>query len=89
MSERQREIPYNSTFMWNLKYDTNELIYKMETDSYTEDWGLPVGIEWWEGQDRCRRLRDGNHYVWNQSAKGCVYTAQGNTASFVIPLNGV
>ena len=25
---RQRQIPYDLTYMWNLKYDTNELIYK-------------------------------------------------------------
>ena len=32
-SERKRKIPYNITYMWNLKYDTNELIHKRETDS--------------------------------------------------------
>ena len=33
---RQREISYDSTYMWNLKKnDTNELIYKTETDSQT------------------------------------------------------
>ena len=32
-SEREIQIPYNNTFMWNLKYDTNKLIYKTETDS--------------------------------------------------------
>ena len=26
--------------MWNLKYDTNELIYKTETDSQTEKANL-------------------------------------------------
>ena len=26
-------MPYDITYMWNLKYDTNELIYKTETDS--------------------------------------------------------
>ena len=26
---------YDITHMWNLKYDTNELIYKIETDSQT------------------------------------------------------
>ena len=31
----QRQIPYDITYMWNLKYDTNELIYKIETDSLT------------------------------------------------------
>ena len=32
---RQRQIPYGITYMWNLKYDTNELIYKIEADSQT------------------------------------------------------
>ena len=34
-SERERQIPYGITYMWNLKYDTNELTYEMETDSQT------------------------------------------------------
>ena len=34
-SERERQIPYDITYMWNLKYDKNELIYKAETDSET------------------------------------------------------
>ena len=34
-SERERQRPYDITYMWNLKYDTNELIYKTETDSET------------------------------------------------------
>ena len=34
-SERERQIPYDITYMRNLKYDTNELIYKTETDSQT------------------------------------------------------
>ena len=33
--ERKRQIPYDITYMWNLKYDTNELIYNTETDSKT------------------------------------------------------
>ena len=32
MSDRDRLIPYDITYMWNLKYDTNEPIYKTETD---------------------------------------------------------
>ena len=34
-SERERKMPYDVTYMWNLKYDTNEYIYKAETDSQT------------------------------------------------------
>ena len=31
--EKQRQISYDITYIQNLKYDTNELIYEMETDS--------------------------------------------------------
>ena len=34
---RKRQIPYNITYVWNLKYDTDELIYETETDSKTEN----------------------------------------------------
>ena len=34
-SERERQIPYGITCIWNLKYDTNEPIYETETDSQT------------------------------------------------------
>ena len=35
-SERERQIPYDLTYMWTLKYDTNELTYKTETDSHSQ-----------------------------------------------------
>ena len=34
-SESERQIPYDTTYVWNLKYDTNELIYKTDKDSQT------------------------------------------------------
>ena len=34
-SDRERQISYGITFMWNLKNDMNELIYKIEIDSQT------------------------------------------------------
>ena len=34
-SEKERQISYDMTYLWNLKYDTNELIYKTEIDSQT------------------------------------------------------
>ena len=33
---RKREILYDVTYMWNLKYNANELIYETETDSDIE-----------------------------------------------------
>ena len=35
-SERGRQVPYDITYMWNLKYDTNEHMWETETDSQTE-----------------------------------------------------
>ena len=32
-SERERQIPYDITYMCNLKYDTNEPTYETETES--------------------------------------------------------
>ena len=34
-SERQRRMPYDITYMWNLKYHTKEPIYETETKSET------------------------------------------------------
>ena len=36
---RKRKIN-DTTYMWNLKYDENELIYETETESWTQrtDW---------------------------------------------------
>ena len=34
-SHRERQMSYDITYMWNLKYDTNDLIYKTKTDSQT------------------------------------------------------
>ena len=36
-SERERQIPYGITYIWNLKYNTDELIYGTETDSQREN----------------------------------------------------
>ena len=34
-SERERQTPYSSTYMWNLNYKANDRIYETETDSQT------------------------------------------------------
>ena len=39
-SHRERQILYNITYMWNLKNDTNELIYKTEIHSQTQKTNL-------------------------------------------------
>ena len=34
-SERERQIPYDVTYMWHLKHDTNEPIYETEAEIQT------------------------------------------------------
>ena len=38
--DRETQILNDITHTWNLKYDTNELTYKTETDSQTEKTSL-------------------------------------------------
>ena len=35
--QRERQIPYDITYTWNLKCDTDKLIYGTETDSNIEN----------------------------------------------------
>ena len=35
-SVRRRQTPHDVTYMWNLRYDADELIHDIETDSCTE-----------------------------------------------------
>ena len=52
VNQTERQIPYdNITCMWNLRYDTNELIYETETGSQRTHLLLPRGRGGWEGKD--------------------------------------
>ena len=48
---RERQISHDIAYMWDLKNDTNELIYKTETDSQTSRMNLwlPEGKGWGGG----------------------------------------
>ena len=57
-------MPYDITYMWNLKYDTNEPIYETETEPHHRNKtggaeGKGVG-EGWSGR---LGLADANHYI--------------------------
>ena len=51
VSQRERQIPCDFTYIWNPKYDTNEPIYETETDSGTSrtDLWFPKGKGLGEG----------------------------------------
>ena len=40
------------TYVWNLKYDTNELIYKTETDTDVENKHTVTKGEWGWGRNK-------------------------------------
>ena len=62
-SQRERQTPYHIAYIWNLKYDTNELIYEAETDSQRTDWWLPRGKGLWEGWRGSLGLADASYYL--------------------------
>ena len=42
-SERERQIPYDITYMWNLKYGTNEPMYKTNITNIENRLVVAVG----------------------------------------------
>ena len=51
MKSERRQTPYNVTYMWNKK-NTNELIYKTETDSKTQKTNMGTKGERGLGRDK-------------------------------------
>ena len=52
VSQTEKDKYHDITYMWNLKYNTNELIYKTEIDPQTQktNFWLPKGKG--EGKDK-------------------------------------
>ena len=48
-SERERQIPYAITYMWNLKYYANEHVYETETDNHRRQAYVTKGKKLWGG----------------------------------------
>ena len=66
--KKDRQIPYDITYTWNLNYDTNEFIYEIETDLQTQrtDLQFPRSGMWGEGWIGSLGLADANYYLWNR-----------------------
>ena len=65
-SKRERQILYGITYMWNLQYDTNELIVKQkQTHRHREQTCGCQGCvgEGWIGS---LGLVDANYYIYNE-----------------------
>ena len=64
--ERERQIPYDITYMWNLKYDTNEPTYVRNRLSDIESRPVVAKgeggggrMDWEVGISRCKLLQTG------------------------------
>ena len=57
-SKSEKDIPCDITYIWNLKYDTNELIYETENRLW-----LPRGKGMWEGWIASLGLAGANYYI--------------------------
>ena len=49
-SERERQIPYDIIYIWNLKYGTNDPMYKT-CHEQEEQAVFAIGDEWGNGMD--------------------------------------
>ena len=60
MSEKERQIPYDTTYTWNLRFGTKEPFYRKETHGLGEQacgcQGGGNGIDWESGVKRCKLL---------------------------------
>ena len=65
-SERERQRPYDVTYMWNVKFDTNKLISATEIDSQAQRTDLWLQGRWGGGSvDESLGEEDANHYIKN------------------------
>ena len=63
-SERERQIPYDITYIWNLIYGTNEPIFRIETDSTDMESRLVVALVGGRNEmDREFGLLEENYYI--------------------------
>ena len=58
LSQKEKDIPYDVTYMWNLKCDTDEFIYK--TNKLT---GIDNKFMVTKGEIRSLGLSDTSHYI--------------------------
>ena len=62
-SERERQIPYDITYMWNLKYDTNE--QNLQNRNRLTDIKNRLVVAKGEGRIESLGLADANYCIEN------------------------
>ena len=75
-SDRERKTPYDITYMWNIKYDTSELIYETDRNTDIENrlW-LPRGRRARKGRSGSFELACANYaYIEWIKSKSLLYS---------------
>ena len=62
-SGRERQIPYDVTYLWNLKYDTSEFICETETHRHREGTCGCPGEGGGKEQSGSLSLADAKYYI--------------------------
>ena len=79
VSQKEKDKFHMTTYMWNLKYNTNQLPYKTETDSDIEHkFTVTKGERTW-GRDKLE--------VWDQQIQTTIYKTdkkQGPTIHYIL-----
>ena len=87
-SKRERQMQYDATYMWNLKHNTNQLIYKTKTDSQVQKTDLlprEMGVR--EVRNESLGLAEANCVGWiNDNV--LLYSTGNNIQYFVTNHNG-
>ena len=89
-SERQRQIPYDFTSVWNLIYGTNEPCHRKENHGHGEqtcgclEGGGGSGRDWEFGVNRCKLL----HLEWVNNGI-LLYSTGNNVWSLVMEHDNV
>ena len=65
--EQERQIPYITQTIWNLRCGTNEFIHDTETDSQREQACGCQGVEGWTGS---LESAYGSYYIENTKQQG-------------------
>ena len=74
VSQKKKQIPYDITYIWNIKYDINELIYKTEkAHRYAEQTCDCQGRGEWGRKDRNLGLVDADSYRMDKQQGPATY----------------
>ena len=89
--KKSENYKYHMTYMWHLKNNTSECIYKTETYSQMQkaNLELPQGRRKWERQIRGRRLTNTSYYKQTDNQQDILYSTWDYIQYLIITYNGI